>query len=84
MKRYRVFLSKSQITVGCIAEEYHDEFVADKPENPENAYIDRITWGACNEVVPQIYRDMGCYFMCCVTYSEDAPVSPYELIFKEV
>lgn len=88
MKKYKVFLSNSQIAIGRIEEAYHDEFVADKPENPENAYIVRITCGpcrggACTEAVPQIYHNKG-YYMCCVVYGEDAPVPPYELIFYEV
>lgn len=79
MKKYKVFLSKTKALVCDIAEKYEAEFASDNPEA-----IEEIKWGESNDsLVPQFFRRQGYLFMCCVTYSENASVKPYELIFEE-
>lgn len=80
VKKYRIYLPKSRETASSIADDYREEMLADSPEKTESRFIERITWGACSDIVPRFYREQG-YSMCCVTFDENAPVLRREVIF---
>ena len=69
MKKYKVFLTKSHKMAAILAHAF-------KPGENE---VEQVCYGGCDETVPAVYKNQG-YYMCCVIYSENARVEPYELI----
>lgn len=67
--KYKVFLSKSYEIVSAVANGF---------QCGKNGVV-RVAHGGCDETVPPLYSEQG-YYMCCVSYGEDAKVKPYELI----
>ncbi len=72
MKKHKIFLTKSAEIAALIvkAHEIGKEGVHCKGFGSAEGY---------SKVIPAIYMNKG-YYAAVITYNEDAPVKPYELI----